>query len=286
MATADTGPYISKLGMKTQTYTIKDAYARAEIEDLWGAISGGVVFRGVLASGSLEDGETPLKDLTVVDGATTKTITAASQKDGNIFIYPKTVGSGTQNLEFIISNGHYEEIGSTGSLGTFAYANQGTGSVAIPISSAITFNPLTPDVSVGTLSITVEKASLSHSDTQATGKFSPAAISIGASEVTFTPSKSTFTAFADTTYDENTSTLTIATATSDAYWTSATGQAAGQTVTPQANQTINVTYSYADLSEDVLTGATLTGALGINAVTPTATITNPTVTVTVTPAST
>ena len=278
-------PYLSKLTLKNKTFIIKDAWVRAELEDVKQSIAGGVVFCGVLASGSsISDGES-IKDLTVIDGLGTKTVPIADQKDGSLFVYT----TNGKNLEFIVSSGKYSELGSTGTLGAFAYANQGSGAVTIPIQSAITFNPLTPSVTKGTLEVTCATSTISVTTESATGSgtFSPAAITIPASSVAFTPSTSTFVALGDVTYDSTTSTLTINEVTSDPYWkTGTTGTIAAQTVTPPGGQSISVSYEKAKAASlTALTSASLTGDLSVSAITPTATITNPTVTVTVTPAS-
>ncbi|MBO6031849.1 MAG: hypothetical protein J6Q22_10450 [Prevotella sp.] len=281
---ADSGPYLSHLTMQSNTYTIKDKWARDEIAEIEKAIAGGVHFRGVLASGSITDGESK-KELTVVDGAGTKTIAAADQNDGDIFIY----NNGTKNLEFIVSNGAYSELGSTGNLGSFAYADQGSGTITVPISSAITFNPLTPSVTKGTLAVTYQtgSTSITTTATTASGTFSPAAITIAASTVTITPTTDTFTALKNVTYDSTTATLTITDGTSEAFWKGySSAQAAGQTVTPEANQTITVTYDKVNTASiSSVTGVSLTGDISVTASTPTATITNPEITVTVTPVS-
>lgn len=281
----DSGPYLQKLSMQGSNYTIKDAWARAEIAEIESALAGGVQFRGVLSSGQTLTDNEAVKDLTVVDGASTKTILAADQKDGNLFIY----NNGSKNLEFIVSNGYYSELGSTSELGALAFADSASGSVTIPISSAITFNAFTPSVSKGTLAVTYQTSTIgvTTAATSASGTFSPAALTIAESTVTITPSTSSFTALKNVTYDETTATLTITDGTSDSFWTGYTGAtAAGQTVTPTANQSISVTYDKTTVdAATIITSASLTGDLTVTASTPTATITNPTVTVTVTPAS-
>ena len=272
--------YISKLNMNGTVYTIKDAWARAEIEEIQSAIAGGVHFRGV-SSTAIADGDN-LKEITLSDGTTT--IAAADQANGDIFIY----NNGTKNLEFVVSGGKYSEFGSTGELGALAFADTAAGSVTVPIASAITFNTFTPDVGLGTLSVTTTSAELgvTTTDASAAGVFSPAAITIAASSVTFTPTKGTFTALKDVTYDSSTATLSISNGTSNEFWESATGEAAGQTVTPDANQSIAVTYvKTTGVTGSALASAALDGALTVTGAKPTATITDPVITVTVSPVS-
>lgn len=269
--------YISILSTNGTAYTIKDAWARAEIAEIEQAIAGGVHFRGVTTT-AIADGDA-LKALTVGS----ETIPTTDQNDGDLFIY----NNGTQNLEFVVSNGHYSELGSTGSLGALAFADTASGSVTVPIASAITFNTYTPDVSKGTLAVTTSNDTIEVTSTAdtASGTFSPAAITIAASSVTLTPTTGTYTALSDVTYDSSTATLSLTSVTSDAFWKSATGEAAGQTVTPDADQSISVSYQKVTpvAAKTFLTASSLTGDLTVTGAAPTATITDPSITVTVTP---
>ena len=270
--------YISKLVMNGTAYTIKDEWARAEIDEVKSAVTGGVHFRGV-SSTAIADNE-DLKEITLSGGGT---VAVADQKNGDIFIY----NNGTKNLEFIVSGGKYSEFGSTGELGSLAYANSAAGSTTVPLASSITMNDYTPQVSKGTLAVTTatETIEVTSSADTATGSFTPAVIEIPASTVTLTPTKGSFTALKDVTYDAASATLTITDGTSDEFWKSATGQAAAQMVTPTANQTISVSYQKVTpvAAKTFLTTSSLTGDLAVTAAAPTATITNPTITVTVTP---
>ena len=278
----DSSPYVSILNLNGTAYTIKDAWARAEIADIETAIAGGVHFRGVTVT-AIQDGES-LKQLNVGTAEEPDNIPAANQANGDIFIY----NDGTSNLEFIVSNGKYSELGSTGALGSLAFADTAVGSTTVPIASAMTFNTFTPDVGLGTLSVTTSAATLGVTTTasSASGTFSPAAFEIAPSDVTFTPTTDTFTALQGVTYDSTTATLSISNGTSGAFWTSATGKAAGQTVTPTANQSISVTYDKATgITGSALASAALDGSLAITGAKPTATITDPVITVTVSPVS-
>lgn len=267
--------------MNSATYTIKDAWARAEIDEIKSAIAGGVHFRGVSQT-AIADGDTK-KEITLTDG-TTK-IAAADQQDGDIFIY----NNGTKNLEFVVSGTKYSEFGSTSELGALAFADTAAGSTTVDIAGSITLNDYTPNVGKGTLAVTTGSDTITVTSTAdtATGSFSPAALTIAASTVTLTPTKGTFTALKDVTYNATTATLTITDGTSDEFWKTATGEAAGQTVTPTANQTISVSYQKVTpvAAKTFLTSSSLTGDLQITAAAPTATITNPTITITVEPVS-
>lgn len=272
--------YISKLSMNGTAYTIKDAWARAEIAEVQSAIAGGTHFRGVSQT-AIADGDN-VKEITLSDGATK--IATSAQSNGDIFIY----NNGTKNLEFIVANGKYSEFGSTGTLGALAYADTASGTTEVPLSSNISFATFTSDVTLGTVAVTTATDTITVTTTTetASGTFSPSAITIAASTVTLTPTKGSFTALKDVTYDSTTATLTISNGTSDEFWKSATGQAAGQTVTPAANQSISVSYEKATASSKTfLTTASLTGDLSVKGGTIDATITNPTITVTVAPVS-
>lgn len=277
----DGAKYISALTLNGATYTIKDAWAHAEIEEINRAVTGGTRFQGVSLT-PIKDGEA-LKVITISDGADGTQINIANQKNGDIFIF----SSGTKNLEFVVVNGKYSEFGSTGELGALAFANKASGTATVDILSAITFNPYTPQVSKGTMAVTTttDTIEVTSAEETASGSFSPAAITIPASTVTLTPTTGTFTALKDVTYNSATATLTITDGTSEQFWKSATGEAAGQSVTPTAGQTISVKYQKVTpvAAKTFLKSSSLTGDLEVTAAAPTATITNPTVTVTVSP---
>ena len=267
--------YISKLSLNGTAYTIKDAWVRAEVEEVKSAIAGGTHFIGVTTT-----------ELT--DGATTNPVTIGGESvtavQGDIVLFAVANGEGTINKEFIFDGTKWQEFGSQGLLKALAYKDSASGSASVPIASAITFNDYTPSVDKGTLAVTTATGTLAVTTTEdtATGTFSPAAITIAASTVTLTPTTGTFTALTDVTYTEATATLSISATTSSSFWTGATGEAAGQTVTPTADQSISVSYQKATATSGTfLTTASLTGDLAVTAVAPTATITDPTITVTV-----
>lgn len=270
--------YISMLTLNGITYTIKDSWAREEIKEVQAAIAGGTHFRGVSTT-AIADGD-DLKAIAISSG---EEIAIADQKDGDIFIY----NNGKKNLEFIVVNGKYSELGSTGELGALAFANKASGTATVDIAGAITLNPYTPLVSKGTMAVSTETGTIevTSAEDTANGSFSPAAITIPASTVTLTPTKGTFTALKDVTYNAETATLTITNGTSEEFWNGATGEAAGQTVTPTANQAISVKYQKVTpvAEKTFLKSSSLTGDLAVTAAAPTATITNPTITVTVSP---
>ena len=330
--------YISILSMNGTAYTIKDAWARAEISEIEQAISGGVHFRGVSTT-AIADGDN-VKDLTV-DG---ETYAASAQADGDLFIY----NNGTKNLEFIVSGGKYSELGSTGELGALAFADTASGSATVDVAGAITFNTFTPNVGNGTLAVTTtagtslgitttasaataeakfspaaitvaEKAcSVTTTATAASAsvKFSPADITVAAKTCEVTTATDTFAALSSVTYSEATATLSISSVTSAAFVTGITVTAPSQTISQDADQTATVAVTYdkvsavtapsQTVSQDAdqtvtvavtydkatgttgsyLTDASLTGAILVTGAAPTATITNPTITVTVSPNST
>lgn len=268
--------YLTNLNIGGQKYTIKDAWLREEVSAVKAVVAGGVLFKGV-SSTAITDGEA-LKELTVAGS----TIAAADQKDGYLFIY----NDGTKNLEFIVSNGKYSEFGSTGELGALAFADKASGSVEVPLSSNITFDEYIPGVTKGSLEVLTETETISvtNSEDTAWGKFSPASIEVGEKDVTMSPTTSSFTALTSATYDETSGTLTIGEGTSEAFMTGVTGKVAGYTLNQTADQNISVKYAKAsEVSATVLKSAALEGDVAVIAAAPTAQITNPTITVTVTP---
>lgn len=300
-AVKPTDHLVSKLVMGGVTYTIQDAWAWGEIDNIYDLIKGGVRFRGVLAEGSITDGEA-LKKLTVKDGATsTKEIAVADQSDGDLFIYTKD----GKNLEFVVSDGKYSELGSTGTLKALAFADTASGtytkatggtvnaftpSLANTLSVSTTAATLSFTKDEGTVTLTTSKATLGTTTTSATvgistteatlgfqptaaelgvstteasasGTFSPAAITIAPSTVTLTPTTDTGALVTGITYDADSTTLTLTTGTAAGYWRGATGEAAGQTVTPDANQSISVSYDKATgVTGDAIAGGSITGA--------------------------
>ena len=307
--------YISTLSMNGVAYTIKDAWARAEIAEIESAIAGGVHFRGISTT-EITDGET-VKDLTVGG----ETYTAASQVNGDIFIY----NDGTRNLEFVVINGKYSEFGSTGTLGAFAYANSGAGSVEVPIASAITFNTFTPDVSKGTLAVTTTAgdgltvtttaAAASVTATAPTATASAptvtvtvdaptatvtvdaptatvtvdaptatvtvdaptASVTVEAPTINVTNTAATFSALTFSTYDEPNATLTITTSESSSFWTGATITADAPTATVTVDApTATVTV---DAPTATVTVEAPTATVTVEAPTATVTATAPTITV-------
>ena len=110
------------------SYNIKDAQARADIETIESAISGGMHYIGVTTTA-------------LTDGASTNPITIGGQsvtaKSGDIAIY----GS----LEFIFSDTDHKwhEFGSTGSLKALAFKDTASGN-------------FTPSGSISTPNITLE----------------------------------------------------------------------------------------------------------------------------------
>lgn len=109
------------------SYNIKDAQARADIETIESAISGGMHYIGVTTTA-------------LTDGSTTNPITIGGQsitaKSGDIAIYGE--------LEFIFSStdNKWHEFGSTGSLKSLAFKDTASGN-------------FTPSGSVSTPTITI-----------------------------------------------------------------------------------------------------------------------------------
>lgn len=101
---------ISKIKIGSNTYDIKDAYAREQIV-------GGVHYAGKTNT-VLTDGATtkPIK----IYNAETTTWEDYTQANGDIVIYEKAEG---RHLEFIWNGNHWDEFGSTGELGSGAFMN-------------------------------------------------------------------------------------------------------------------------------------------------------------------
>lgn len=286
--------YVSKLNMKGTLYTIQDEWARAEIAEIEQVIEGGVHFRGITST-AIADGDN-VKDLTV-NG---ETYPASKQENGDLFIYNngtqnlEFIVSGGKYSE-LGSTGVLKALAFADTAsGTYTQATGGTVGAFTPTltnSLSVTTSAATLgfDAETATVSLTTSKATLGTTTTAATvgittseatlgltptaaelgvtttadtasGSFTPASTVVAASEVTFTPTKGTFTALGNVTYDASTATLSISDSTSDEFWKSATGQAAGQTIT-YAAQSVSVTYDKATgITGSALAGVTLTGA--------------------------
>lgn len=329
--------YLSKLSMNGTAYTIKDAWARAEIDEVKSAISGGTHFLGVTTTA-------------LTDGATTNPITVKGEsvtaENGDIALCTVTEGGASITAEFIFDGTTWQQFGTQGVLKALAYKDSASGTVDIPLSSNISADAYTPLVSKGTLNVTTSSGSVGATATDATFDFTSAAASLStttasatvatedaaaditttatAASLTYTatavtaagPSVSltyttgTFTALKDVTYDDTTATLSISSVTSDAF-TLVPGVESVGNVTVTYDKTSAVTYdkttavtysvattasyvkatgvtydkvnavTYDKASGTFLSQASLDGDLTVTAAAPTLTITNPTVTVTV-----
>ena len=102
---------ISKITLPSgSVYNIKDAQARSDIEDIRGAIAGGVTFMGETTT-ALTDGATTAS-ITI----NSKTVTAAK---GYLVVY--------QNKEFVFDGTKWIEMGDLSVLGSLAYKNSASG---------------------------------------------------------------------------------------------------------------------------------------------------------------
>ena len=293
-----TATYISTLNVDGTNYTIKDTQARAnitankyDIELLKKTVAGGVHFRGITVT-AITDGESG-KTLYDKDGNSWPQPgleVENAQQVGDIFIY----NNGTKNLEFVVvaveNEGHtsysYSELGSTGTLRAMAFCDTASGSTTVPLSSNFGFNTFTPDVSKGTLAVTTSSVTLSLSSTATAASVTVGnvTVTVPAASVAITPTTSTFAALADVTYDSGDEKLTLTSVTSAAYWTGVTSAQTASVTAGGAGPTVGVTYDKASMTDtSVLTSGSLTGDLSVTGAKPTATITNPTITVTVSP---
>lgn len=152
---------LSKLTVGGVQYTIKDAKARADIEEILQKIAGGTHFLGVTTD-DLSDGNT-ITNLTIKVGATeTKTIPAADIIDGDIVMKER---EGKEGLEFIAAGGKWFELGSTGQLKALAFKDSATGKITTIDSIA------TEDADVtGTIETNVSVAKITGATATFTGK--------------------------------------------------------------------------------------------------------------------
>lgn len=136
-------------------YTIKDAQARSDIEEIRSAISGGLTFIGETTTA-------------LTDGSTTNPITINSQsvtaKSGNLVLY--------DSKEFLFDGTKWIEMGDLSLLGALAYKSSASGSytpagsVAAPIislvseGSTVKVNSITDVGSLPSLTTTVADETL------------------------------------------------------------------------------------------------------------------------------
>ena len=219
---------VSVLKLNANTYTIKDAWAWGEIDNIYTLIAGGVHFRGVLAGAStLADGE-EIKDLTVKDGEGTKPISEADQHDGDLFIYNAGTAENPKNLEFVVSDGKYSELGSTGALKALAFAD--TASVTVALATSGTVNNFTPTLA-NTLSVTTTAADLGFSKTTGTVGITSTKATLGLNPTSATVGISTTEATLGTTTTAATLDVTTTTAAATGSFTPASTVVAASPVT-------------------------------------------------------
>lgn len=289
--------YISILNVNGENYTIKDSQARAnitankyDIELLKQTVTGGVHFRGITVT-EITDGESG-KTLYDKDGNSWPQPgleTSGAQQVGDIFIY----NNGEKNLEFIVvaveDEGHtsykYSEFGSTGTLGALAFADTASGTATVPLSSNITFNTFTPAVSKGDLAVDTSSVTIELGSTDVTADVHIGDVTVNLPDVTVDVSYVTdsFTALSEVSYDAQNEVLTISSSDSEDFVTGVTGKIGHMDITGDG-PTATVTYSRATMSSvQVLSSAVLTGDVSVGDGVPSATITNPTIRVTVSP---
>ena len=141
---------IHSLKMGDVTYSLRDAWAWAELESLEAIVSSPLNFGGVTTTG-IADGDS-IKELTLKSGGTLPT---TKQVDGTIILFdPNDASSKEKTQEFIVQGGKYWEFGSTGVLGSFAYANKGAGSY---VDTTYEIGGVTAATGKGTLAVTTAK---------------------------------------------------------------------------------------------------------------------------------
>lgn len=165
---------ISKITLPTgTTYDIKDQGAR----DLIAEMSGYTDFLGVTTTA-------------LTDGATTNPIKInnvdVTAKKGNIVTY----GS----AEFIFNGTAWQAFGDLSGLGSLAYKNSASGTVAVPKTYTTTVTPVAKNVSVsgtttGSVSVTKSTVTVSKA-TSGTATYTPAG-TVSTPTITVTPSTTT-----------------------------------------------------------------------------------------------
>lgn len=153
---AEEKPYISKITLPSgNSYDIKDAWSREKIEELSGTIAGGVHYIGKTTTQLSGDGDTTLS---VDIGG--KTVEA---KQGDMVSMAK---AGSQDLEFLFNGTAWYELGSTGSLKAFAFADKGEFSTSYTPQGSFSANLANGTASVSG-SVTAD-GSVSLTDTEKT----------------------------------------------------------------------------------------------------------------------
>lgn len=141
---------IHSLKMGDVTYSLRDAWAWAELESLEAIVSSPLNFGGVTTTG-IADGES-IKELTLNSG---ETLPTTKQVDGTIILFdPNDASSKEKTQEFIVQGGKYWEFGSTGVLGSFAYAKKGAGSY---VDTTYEIGGVTAATGKGTLAVITAK---------------------------------------------------------------------------------------------------------------------------------
>ncbi len=172
-------PVVSKLTLNGNSYYVKDAEARVAIENIEELIAGGIHYIGITETSALVDGYTG----SIVIGDTTY-IPSGTPGDnekllvaGDVAI--KAAGSGAveEAFEFIWDGSKWQELGSTGHLGSLAYADQTTATYTPAGSVSVTLSETADTFDAGTLPS--KNADTFVAPTFSEGSFTPAAIHEG-----------------------------------------------------------------------------------------------------------
>lgn len=172
-------PVVSKLILNGNPYYVKDAEARVAIENIEGLIAGGTHFIGITSTAALVDdytGSIVVDDTTYIPSGTPgegEVLLVA----GDIAIKAAGVGAAEEALEFIWDGAKWNELGSTGHLGSLAYVDQTTASYTPAGSVSVNVDETADTFDAGTLPS--KSADTFVAPTFSEGAFTPAEIQAG-----------------------------------------------------------------------------------------------------------
>ena len=172
-------PVVSKLTLNGNSYYVKDAEARVAISNIESLIAGGIHYIGITETSALVDGYTGsivIDDTTFIPSGTPgegERLLVA----GDIAIKAAGAGAVEEALEYIWDGAKWQELGSTGHLGSLAYANQTTTSYTPAGSVSVTLSETADTFSAG--SLPSKGSDTFVAPTFSEGAFTPASIQSG-----------------------------------------------------------------------------------------------------------
>lgn len=267
-------PLISQITLPTgNTYDIKDAQARADIETIKGAVSGGVSFLGITTTA-------------ITDGASTSTITIDGKQvsaiNGALVIY------GDDEFVWSESDSKWHRLGPSGTFRALAFKDSASGKFT-PSGSITqpTFTGTASDVTITTADNTggnyqpkgTVSGSFSGSNTTFTGKFTPdgdvTVTTKTTSNKTATVSTATISASAPKTYTPA-GTVTKPTFTGSAFNSTGTFTPSGSVSFTNTNKTATVSKAVSGDATYTPEGTVAAPTISVATAGATETIKNPT----------